>query len=67
MTDTLTDLDKPALLAEASRVVRERRLGEVRDLEVLSQWAAVHSSDPTEGPDGAVAPSARRRAGPPRR
>ena len=55
MTDTLTDLDKPGLLAEASRVVRERRLGEVRDLEVLSQWAAVHSSDPTEGPDGAVA------------
>ena len=55
MTDTLTALDKPGLLAEASRVVRERRLGEVRDLEVLSQWAAVHSSDPTEGPDGAVA------------
>ena len=55
MTDTLTRLDKPGLLAEASRVVRERRLGEVRDLEVLSQWAAVHSTDPTEGPDSAVA------------
>ena len=55
MTDTLTTLDKPGLLAEASRVVRERRLGEVRDLEVLSQWAAVHSTDPTEGPDGASA------------
>ena len=37
MTDPLTTLDKPGLLAEASRVVRERRLGEVRDLEVLSQ------------------------------
>lgn len=55
MSDLLDTLDKPGLLAEASRVVRERRLGEVRDLEVLSQWAAVHSDDPTEGPEGAVA------------
>ena len=55
MTDTLTTLDKPGLLAEATRVVRERRLGEVRDLEVLSQWATVHSADPAEGPDGAQA------------
>lgn len=55
MIDLVPTLDKPGLLAEASRVVRERRLGEVRDLEVLSQWAAVHSADPTEGPDGARA------------
>ncbi len=55
MTDPLTLLDKPDLLAAASRVVRERRLGEVRDLQVLSQWAAVHSADPTQGPDGELA------------
>jgi hypothetical protein len=50
--DPLTDLDAAALLAAARGAVRERRLAEVRDLEVLAQWAAVHSSDPTEGPDG---------------
>ena len=55
MSDTLTDLDAAALLAAASGAVRERRLAEVRDLEVLAQWAAVHSTDPTEGPDGDVA------------
>ena len=55
MIDSLPNLDKAGLLAEASRVVRERRLGEVRDLQVLSQWAAVHSDDPTEGPNGAAA------------
>lgn len=51
MTDTLTELDATALLALASDVVRTRRLAEVRDLEVLAQWAAIHSSDPTDGPD----------------
>ena len=55
MTDTLSELDATALLAAASGAVRDRRLAEVRDLEVLAQWAAVHSTDPTEGPDGAVA------------
>ena len=55
MTDTLSELDETALLAVASGAVRDRRLAEVRDLEVLAQWAAVHSTDPTEGPDGAVA------------
>jgi hypothetical protein len=55
MTDTLADLDAAALLAAASGAVRERRLAEVRDLEVLAQWAAMHSSDPTEGPDGHLA------------
>ena len=55
MTDTLSELDATALLAVASGAVRDRRLAEVRDLEVLAQWAAVHSTDPTEGPDGAVA------------
>ncbi len=52
MIDTLPDLDAAALLAAASGAVRERRLAEVRDLEVLAQWAAVHSADPTEGPEG---------------
>src|SRR5918993_1884114 len=55
MSDTLADLAPTALLAAASAVVRARRLAEVRDLEVLAQWAAVHSSDPTEGPDGRTA------------
>ena len=52
MIDTLSDLDPAALLAAAGGAVRERRLAEVRDLEVLAQWAAVHSADPTEGPEG---------------
>ncbi|HYH71827.1 MAG TPA: hypothetical protein VD764_01320 [Nocardioides sp.] len=55
MIDTFADLAAAALLAAASAVVRARRLAEVRDLEVLAQWAAVHSSDPTEGPDGRTA------------
>ncbi len=51
MIDTLPDLDAAALLAAAGGAVRERRLADVRDLSVLAQWAAVHSADPTEGPD----------------
>ena len=51
-TDLLPDLDPSGLLAAAGEAVRERRLAEVRDLKVLAQWAAVHSADPTEGPDG---------------
>jgi hypothetical protein len=52
MDGDLRDLDAAGLLAAASWVVRERRLAEVRDLRVLSQWAAVHSVDPTRGPQG---------------
>lgn len=52
MTDSLIDLDAGGLLAAASGAVRERRLAEVRDLEVLAQWADVHSCDPTKGPQG---------------
>ncbi len=55
MIDDLQDLDAAGLLARASEAVRARRQAEVNDLEVLAQWAAVHSSDPTEGPDGAAA------------
>ncbi len=55
MTDTLSGLDATGLLALASDAVRDRRLAEVRDLEVLAHWAVVHSTDPTEGPDGARA------------
>lgn len=53
--EDLRDLDAAALLATASSVVRERRLAELRDLRVLAQWAAVHSSDPTMGPEGHIA------------
>ena len=55
MIDHLSDLDAAGLLARASEAVQVRRRAEVDDLEVLAQWAAVHSSDPTEGPDGAAA------------
>jgi hypothetical protein len=55
MTDTLSELDATGLLALATGAVRDRRLAEVRDLEVLAQWAVIHSADPTEGPDGAQA------------
>lgn len=39
------DLAPAELLAAATGAVRERRLAEVRDLEVLAAWAAVHSVD----------------------
>lgn len=52
MDDALLDLDAEQLLAASTEAVRARRAAEVRDLEVLAQWAAVHSADPTEGPDG---------------
>ena len=55
MIDDLHDLDAAGLLARASEAVQARRQAEVHDLEVLAQWAAVHSSDPTSGPDGAAA------------
>lgn len=55
MIDTADDLDAAGLLAAAATAVHERRLAEVRDLQVLAQWAAVHSTDPTLGPEGPVA------------
>ncbi len=54
MDDDLPDLDASGLLAAASEAVRARRLAEVRDLEVLAQWAAVHSGDPTQTRDALV-------------
>ncbi len=54
MNDDLPDLDAAALLAEATGAVRARRLAEVRDLEVLVQWAAVHSGDPAHPRDELV-------------
>jgi antitoxin (DNA-binding transcriptional repressor) of toxin-antitoxin stability system len=46
MDDDLPDLDATGLLAAATKAVQDRRLAEVRDLDVLSQWAAVHSGEP---------------------
>jgi hypothetical protein len=46
MDEDLTELGAAGLLAASSEAVRARRLAEVRDLAVLAQWAAVHSSDP---------------------
>ena len=54
MNDDLLDLDASGLLAAASEAVRARRLAEVRDLQVLAQWAAVHSDEPTHGRDALV-------------
>ena len=54
MNDDLSDLDPAGLLAAASEAVRARRLAEVRDLQVLAQWAALHSSDPTHPRDRLV-------------
>ncbi|RYC07363.1 hypothetical protein [Nocardioides zhouii] len=55
MFDDLSDLDTTGLLARSSETVQARRLAEVDDLEVLAQWAAVHTNDPTQGPDGHIA------------
>ena len=49
----LTDLDAAGVLAAATGSTRSRRLAEVRDLRVLLQWAVLHESDPTAGPEGA--------------
>ena len=54
MNEDLSDLDAGGLLAVASGAVRARRLAEVRDLEVLAQWAAVHSGDPAHPRDALV-------------
>jgi hypothetical protein len=54
MNDDLSDLDARGLLAAASGAVRARRLAEVRDLEVLAQWAAMHSGEPTHSRDALV-------------
>jgi hypothetical protein len=54
MDDDLTTLDATALLAASSQAVQVRRAAEVRDLEVLAQWAAVHSGDPVSEWDSLV-------------
>ena len=43
VNDDLSDLDATALLAAATGAVQVRRSAEVQDLEVLAQWAALHS------------------------
>lgn len=55
MPTDLTDLDATGLLAAATEAEQAARLAEVHTLEVLAAWAATHSTDPTEGPDGRVA------------
>jgi hypothetical protein len=55
MNSDLLDLDADGLLAAATEAERASRLAEVHKLELLSAWAALHSTDPTEGPDGHVA------------
>src|SRR3954470_15272489 len=54
MNDDLSGLDASGLLAASSGAVRARRLAEVRDLDVLAQWAAVHSGDPVHEWDALV-------------
>ena len=55
MNTDLLDLDANGLLAAATEAERASRLAEVHRLELLSAWAAIHSTDPTEGPDGHIA------------
>ena len=55
MNSDLLDLDAKAILAAATEAERASRLAEVAKLELLSAWAAIHSTDPTEGPEGHVA------------
>lgn len=55
MSTDLHDLDASGLLAAATEAQRAAMLAEVHALEVLAAWAAVHSTDPTDGPDGHVA------------
>ncbi len=54
MNEDLSDLDAGGLLAAATGAVRARRLAEVRDLEVLAQWAAMHSDPPSSEWDALV-------------
>ena len=54
MTTDLRDLDAAGVLAATGSTLRERRLAQVREMELLSAWAALHASDPTQGPDGAL-------------
>ena len=46
MDDELSNLDKAGLLAASSEAVRARRLAEVRDLQVVLEWARAHSGEP---------------------
>ena len=55
MPTDLLSLDAAGLLAASTAAERDARLAEVHKLEVLSVWAALHSTDPTEGPDGRAA------------
>jgi hypothetical protein len=55
MDSDLLDLDATGLLAAATEAEVASRLAEVRKLELLSAWAVLHSTDPTEGPDGHIA------------
>lgn len=49
MPTDLRDCTPAALLAAAQDAVRARRLAEVADLEVVSQWAAMFGEDPLDG------------------
>ena len=55
MNTDLLDLDAAGLLAASTAAERAARLAEVHKLEVLAAWAAIHSTDPTEGPEGRIA------------
>lgn len=57
----LDELDATAVLAATQQAVTGRRLAEVRDLELLAQWAAIHSGDPTEEMEPDQARAERRR------
>ncbi|MFS3128241.1 hypothetical protein ACLM5J_07525 [Nocardioides sp. Bht2] len=49
MNFPLPDSDAAAVLAAASQRVAQRRLVEISELELLAQWAAIHSADTAPG------------------
>ena len=55
MSTDLLDLDAAGLLAATTEAERASRIAEVHKLDLLSAWAALHSADPTEAPDGHIA------------
>lgn len=50
--DDVDELDAAGVLAAAFEAERAARLAEVHKLELLAVWAAMHGSDPTQGPEG---------------
>ena len=60
MSTDLRAVPAAVVLASAADRARARRLGEVEELEVVLEWAAIHGEDPLEGLDAREREHARR-------